>query len=106
MMTSIDGKVKAAGLFGFQDTVAGIADPSIAHYTPRSSQAELENAFKTRWVHGMNTQAPWSFVKEVIGRQYAQFSPIRWFIGEYGANGQPGATIQRDLEDMQRTAEG
>jgi len=105
MMSSIDGKEDGPGLFGFQDTVAVIANPAIAKYTPRSSRADLEHAFKTRWVHGVNTQSPWIFVKEKIADNYARFSPIPWFIGEYGANGQFAATIQGDLEDMQRTAE-
>jgi len=105
MMSSIDGKEDGPGVFGFQDTVAVIANPSIAKYTPRSSHAQLEHAFKTRWVHGVNTQSPWIFIKEKIFDNYARFSPIPWFIGEYGANGQFAATIQGDLEDMQRTAE-
>merc|ERR1740121_1171707 len=106
MMPSIDKVESGPGLFGFQDTIAGIANPQIADYTPRTSQQELEHAFKTRWMHGVNTQAPWSFVKEVIGNKYAdRFSPIPWFIGEYGAMGQPATTIQSDLEDMQTTAE-
>jgi len=105
MMDSIDGKVNGPGVFGFQDMVAGIANPQIAKYTPRSSQAELESAFKTRWVHGVNTQSPWLFVKEMIASKYANFAPIPWFIGEYGANRQPAARIRSDLEDMQRTAE-
>merc|ERR1740121_1527492 len=106
MMPSIDKVESGPGLFGFQDTIAGIANPQIANYTPRTSQQELEHAFRTRWMHGVNTQAPWSFVKQVIGSKYAdRFSPIPWFIGEYGANGQPATTIQNDLEDMQTTAE-
>jgi len=104
MMPSIDGKEGGPGLFGFQDTVAGIADPTIANYTPRSSHADLQQAFRTRWIHGVNTQAPWSFVKSVIAGNYAKFSPTPWFIGEYGANGQTLATIQADLEDMQKTS--
>jgi len=105
MMTSIDGKEDGPGIFGFQDTVAAIADPSIAKYTPRSSKAELEHAFQTRWAHGINTQSPWLFVKEKIANNYAKFSPVPWFIGEYGANNQFKATIQGDLEDMERLAE-
>merc|ERR1712038_891435 len=105
MMPSIDGKEGGPGLFGFQDTVAGIANPALAKYTPRTPQTQLEHAFKTRWVHGLNTQAPWSFVKAVVANNYAKFSPIPWFIGEYGANGQLAATIQGDLEDMQREAQ-
>lgn len=106
MMPSIDDKESGPGLFGFQDTIAGIANPKLAGYTPRSTQAELESAFRTRWMHGVNTQAPWSFVKEVISSKYAdRFGPVPWFIGEYGANGQTAFTIRSDLEDMQRTAE-
>merc|ERR1712012_643906 len=104
MMPSIDGDESGPGLFGFQDTVAGIANPQLANYTPRSSQAEMEQAFRTRWMHGLNTQAPWGFVKAVVANNYAKFSPIPWFIGEYGANGQLAETIQSDLEDMEKLA--
>jgi len=105
MMDSIDGKEDGPGIFGFEDTVAAIADPSIAKYTPRSSKEELEHAFQTRWAHGLNTQSPWLFIKEKIAKNYARFSPVPWFIGEYGANNQFKATIQGDLEDMTNWAE-
>jgi hypothetical protein len=52
----------------------------------------------------VNTQAPWSFVKSQISPNYAQFAPHKWFIGEYGANGQTQATIQKDLKDMDEFA--
>jgi len=105
MMPSIDGKENAPGMFGFQDMVAVIADNSLAHYNPRSSQAELEHAFRTRWMHGLNTQAPWSFVKAVVANNYGKYAPVPWFIGEYGANGQSYDTIKNDLVDMEKTAE-
>lgn len=104
MRTSIDGSVTGPGVFGFQDMVAGIANTSLAQYTPVSSQAELETAFRTRWIHGLNTQAPWGFVDQMISGSYAQFLPTPWFIGEYGANGQGKETIKLDLEAMQRRA--
>merc|ERR1712156_1371577 len=53
----------------------------IAYYTPRTSLAELQEAFKMRWVHGLNTQAPWSFVKAVVSSAYSRFLPVPWFIG-------------------------
>merc|ERR1719221_1030400 len=105
MRTSIDGKVKGPGIFGFQDIVAGVADPQLAGYSPRSSLEELSEAFRTRWVHSLNTQAPWSFVGEMVRQNYDQFLPTPWFIGEYGANGQPESVIRGDLEAMQREAE-
>merc|ERR1711992_508126 len=104
-MPSIDGKEHAPGMFCFQDMVAGIADPLLANYTARSSQAELEHAFNTRWMNGVSTQAPWGFVKAVIANNYAKYAPVPWFIGEYGANGQSYETIKGDLVDMQKTAE-
>merc|ERR1712100_826417 len=61
--------------------VAGTADPSIAHYTPRSSRAEIAAAFEARWIHGMNTQAPWNYVKSQIDPNYKPFLPKLWFIG-------------------------
>jgi len=87
MRTSIDGKVSGPGIFGFQDIVAGIADPQLAGYSPRSSLEELSEAFRTRWVHCLNTQAPWSFVGTMVGESYDQFLPTPWFIGEMGHNG-------------------
>jgi len=104
MMTSIDGSVTGPGVFGFQDMVAGVADPQIAYYTPRSTHEALEQAFRTRWTHGLNTQAPWSFVNAMVSKEYARFSPAPWFIGEYGANGQPADVIQADLEAMHKSA--
>jgi len=100
MATSIDGKVTGPGIFGFQDMIAGTANPSLAQYTPKTSQAELAAAFRDRWVHGMNTQAPWSFVKQMVADKYEQFLPHQWFIGEYGANGQSQDIITGDLKDM------
>lgn len=104
MATSIDGTVTGPGIFGFQDIVAGIKDPNLAEYKPRSSPAQLRDAFDQRWVHGFNTQAPWSFVKSMVSEKYKQFGSTPWFIGEYGANGQTNHTIQEDLENMEKTA--
>jgi len=102
--TSVDGKVTGPGYFGFQDMVAGTADPSIAHYTPRTSQAEILAAFNSRWIHGMNTQAPWDYVKSVINPKFAPYLPKKWFIGEYGANGQTQEVIKTDLQNMDNFA--
>lgn len=97
--TSIDGVVKGPGIFGFQDMVAGVKNPSLAKYTPRNATS-LEEAFEKRWMHGMNTQAPWSYVKQCISSHYDQFLPKKWFIGEYGANGQSQAVITNDTKEM------
>jgi len=105
LRTSIDGKVSGPGIYGFQNIVAGIQDPSLAGYHPRSSAEELAEAFRTRWVHCVNTNSPWDFVRENIGSAYDQFLPTPWFIGEYGASQQPEAIIRNDLMDMQREAE-
>jgi len=104
MRTSIDGKVTGPGSYGFQDMVAVIADPQIAHYTPRASLGELQTAFRTRWIHGLNTQAPWNFVRDLISKDYSQFLPTPWFIGEYGGNGQGEDVIRADLQSMQAFA--
>merc|ERR1712176_119966 len=102
MRDSLDGKVKQApGYFGFQDMKAVVADPGLVGYEPRMPLSEIQNAYRTRWVNCLNTQAPWTFVQDVVGRNYAQFEPTPWVIGEYGANGQPRSVIQSDLESMQ-----
>jgi len=106
MLRSIDGKVFGPGTFGFQDMVAVTADASIVNYEPRASQAELQEAFNTRWVHSLNTQSPWNFVKDMVAKEYHNFAPTPWFIGEYGGNGQDRAVIQADLEAMSAHADG
>jgi len=80
--------------------VAVMQNPQIAHYTPRASLEDLQEAFQKRWMHGLNTKSPWSFVRDVIEKDYRQFLPIPWFIGEYGASGRDEAMIQADLESM------
>jgi len=102
---SIDGKVSGPGIFGFQDMVAGTADPQIAKYSPRCSKQQLREAFQNRWVHGFNTRSPWYYVDKIVSEQYAQFRPIPWFIGEYGANSQTKTQIRIDLEAMDRRAQ-
>merc|ERR1712051_993289 len=84
--------------------VAVVEDPQIAQYTPRASLGELREAFETRWVHGLNTQSPWNFVRNMISQDYSQFLPIPWFIGEYGGMGQDEDVIRADLESMQSHA--
>jgi len=104
MRESIDGKVTGPGSYGFQDMVAAVENPKIAHYNPRASLGELQTAFMTRWIHGLNTQSPWNFVRDVISQDYDQFLPIPWFIGEYGGNGQEEDVIRADLQSMQELA--
>jgi len=104
LATSIDGSVTGPGIYGFQDMVAGVANPGLAGYVPKSSQAELALAFAARWIHCLNTQAPWDFVKSQISPHYKQFLPHRWMIGEMGWNGQTQAIIQKDLENMDKFA--
>merc|ERR1712241_1230755 len=72
----------------------------------RSTPDELSEAILTRWINGVNTQAPWGFVKAVIEGDYAKrFAPIPWYIGEYGANGQDFDTGKGDMESIQALAE-
>merc|ERR1712079_516170 len=104
MRESIDGKVRGPGSYGFQDMVAVIEDPQIANYTPRTALGELQEAFRSRWVHGLNTQSPWNFVRDVISQDYSRFLPLPWFIGEYGGNGQDEDVIRSDLQSMQEHA--
>merc|ERR1712127_321219 len=99
---SIDGKLSGPGNYGFQDMVAVIENPQIAKYTPRTALDDLQEAFRTRWVHGLNTKSPWNFVRDIISKDYEQFRPIPWFIGAYGASGQDESTIRADLISMQK----
>merc|ERR1712045_650 len=103
-LESIEGKVRGPGNYGFQDMVAAMQNPQIAKYTPRTPLEDLQQAFRTRWVHGLNTKSPWNFVRDIISKDYRQFRPIPWFIGAYGASGQDKDTIQEDLRSMQAHA--
>jgi len=105
MHDALDGSFTGVTHWGFEDTKAGMSNPALAGYTPRCSAAELLRAFQTRWVHGLNTQAPWDFVDAMISGQEPRFAPTPWFVGEYGANGQSAETIQRDLENIAQKAE-
>jgi len=101
---SIDGELHGPGIFGFQDVTLGIADPSIVNYTPRSRMETLQEAFRTRWMHSLNTPASWSFVHETVEQVYDRFTPTPWFLGEYGAFDMSGSAIQADLETMDALA--
>jgi len=100
---SIDGKVvDGIGIYGFQDMVAGVADPSIANYELRSSKKEFQQAFKDRWVHSVNSAANWAYVKEKLGDEYEKykFPPHKWFIAEFKAQGMPNSQLTQDLKSM------
>merc|ERR1712165_522918 len=98
---SIDAQMNGPGIYGFQDMVAVVKNPQITKYTPRTPLVEIQKAFRTRWVHGLNTKSPWNFVRDIISKDYRQFRPVPWFVGAYGASGQDEESIQADLESMQ-----
>lgn len=106
-MTSIDGKVTGPGVFGFQDMVAGIADPGIANYTTRTPQEEMEEAFLTRWTYGLNVQAPYDYVQGVVRAAYTKnedFGGKPWFIGEDGELWQKPKVIKHSASDAKNDA--
>mmetsp|Transcript_29213 Transcript_29213/g.74252 ORF Transcript_29213/g.74252 Transcript_29213/m.74252 type:complete len:630 (-) Transcript_29213:368-2257(-) len=99
---SIDGAVEAAGVYGFQDMRAAVANPAIANYTLRLPQAEFEQAMRERWVNGLNTNAPWTYVNGIVTEHYS--GPTPWFLGAYGASELERAIIEADLESMDQLA--
>jgi len=99
---SLDKKVSGFAVWAFQDIVAGVADPSIVDYVPRTSQAGLAEAYRTRWAHGINVQTPG--IVGYMAEHYKRFEPTPWFIGEYGANGMPRRAIKAELQSMDAIA--
>jgi len=99
---SLDKEVTGLAVWGFQDIAAGIANPSIVGYTPRSSQEQMETAYKTRWANGINVQTPGTV--DYMNEHYHRFEPVPWYIGEYGANGMPEDAIMSELKSMDETA--
>lgn len=96
--TSVDGKVTGPGVYGFQDMKAILADPTLAHYTPRTPIAELREVFRTRWVNGVNNAAPYKYIKSVVNNVYKQFEPHPWFIGEHGLDKIVQSAITADMK--------
>lgn len=86
--------------------VAIIQDPSKAQYSPKSSRAELAEAFRTRWVHSLNAAAPYNYIKSVVNQVYKQFEPHPWFIGEHGMDFQTPSVIEGDLKASAQDAQG
>merc|ERR1740121_1513531 len=100
---SLDGKVKGFALWAFQDVASCVANPSLAEYKPRTSQALLEEAYKTRWAHSINVQTPG--ILGYMKKHYHRFEPVPWFIGEYGAVGMSSASIKAELQTMEEAAQ-
>merc|ERR1712066_92991 len=99
---SLDGKVRGFAIWAFQDVASCVANPSLANYTPRTPQAEMEEAYRTRWANSINVQTPGilGYMKE----NYYRFEPTPWFIGEYGANYMPRKAIEEELKEMDKSA--
>jgi len=100
--TSLDGKVSGFAIWAFQDMASCVKDPSLASYTPRTSQALLEEAYKTRWAHSINVQTPG--IVGYMKQHYYRFEPTPWFIGEYGANYMPEGAIRTEIGGMDKSA--
>eukprot|EP00440_Ansanella_granifera_P006483 gb/GFBE01007029.1/.p1 GENE.gb/GFBE01007029.1/~~gb/GFBE01007029.1/.p1 ORF type:complete len:462 (+),score=80.12 gb/GFBE01007029.1/:1-1386(+) len=102
---SVDGSVKnAVGYYGFRDIELGVVNAGRAKYKPRMPQAQLLKAFKTRWAHSMNVNAPWSFIKKMVGEHYEQFLPTPWFLGEFHGNGMTQLEIESNLKEIDAEA--
>jgi len=108
--SSVDGKVtNASGYFGFQDMVTGIANPyETCNYRPVTSIAELQEAFRTRWVNSVNVNSNWVYVQETIADKYDGLFPMSpWFLSEFhGApDDQYHNSIVSELEAIGASAE-
>lgn len=104
VQTSIDGKVSGEGYYGFQDMIAGTANPSIADYSPQTGADVLAAAFTARWVHSVSSHAPYSFIKEKVGGNYDQFLPTPWFVSSWSGDGMAQSGILSDLKAMDADA--
>jgi len=104
LKTSIDGKITGEGYFGFQDMIAGTANPKIADYTPVMGKDALLAAFNSRWVHAINTQSDWAFIKEKVQGNYNQFLPKPWFISAFRGDTLAESEIQAQLKEMDAEA--
>jgi len=95
---SIDGKlVQVEGMYGFQDMMVAVKDPSITDYSPT---ADVQSAFSERWVHSMNAPSTWTYIKEKVADQYSAYEPTPWFISEFT----PVSGVAKDLEDIEAYA--
>jgi len=104
--TSIDGKVdQGVGIYGFQDMIAGIEDPDLAAYTPKSSKQELAMAFKTRWTHGLNAVNDWGYIKGKVEENYdSLFGTTPWILTAFTGRELTTQKLTKDLEDILKDA--
>jgi hypothetical protein len=100
---SLDNTVTGPGIFGFQDVMAGIKQPSLANYTFITSQSDVQSAYTARWTNSFNTASPWSFIQGQVASKYDQFLPTPWMIAEFQA-GTAGHSISDDLTAMDAAA--
>jgi len=97
---SIDQQFTDSYVYGFQDTVAGVEDPSLAQYGPRDWYS-LQSAFKSRWIHSVNVPSSWTFAKEKIADQYGPFESHNWFIAQFTPTSDGLQNLAQDLKDIE-----
>jgi len=90
--------------WGWKDLLSVVQDPSIVSYTTRTPQADLEMAFRARWMNCVNQAGP-RYVQQALAEGYTEtFGSMPFFIGEYGALWQTASNIEEDLREMDEMA--
>jgi len=100
----LDGKGSGVLDWGFKDFASVVKDPSIVNYITKTPQDFFELEFQRRWINCVNVQAPYAYVKAVMGNYQEIVGSVPWFIGEYGAAWQDQDTIEKDLLAMDADA--
>lgn len=100
-LTSIDGKETGYGYYGFQDMIAGVADPSIADYTLKGvTLDELQAAYKSRWTNSMDSYSDWDYIRGKLDPKYdSAFPNAPWFLSSFDGNKQSFDSMVQDLTE-------
>jgi hypothetical protein len=102
---SVDGIVKNGfGTYGFQDMKIGVSNPKVAKYDARDHK-NLQKAFTDRWVHSVNSGAPWKLIHDQISGDIQKYSigPTPWFVAQFAADSGV-EDVQADLQAMDTEA--
>lgn len=107
-LDSIDNVIIDKTFYGFQDMIAGVANPSIAGYTLKGvTQDELMDNYRSRWTNSLNSPSNWHFIQTTVDNEYNQyFGDVPWFLSSFVGNDLSQDDMEKDFSDTLSEASG
>jgi hypothetical protein len=103
---SMDKSVAGEGVSSFRDIESVVEKPDLVGYKKdmQTSLKEMQSAFDSRWVHALDTQSPWVYLKDKIVAKYDRFKPKQWFIANFDYAVPEGTVLTADLDAIDSAA--